>query len=215
MMTGGPKVIAVGGFSSDTGKTTLMCDLLRAFPGWEAIKTTRGHYRSCGKDPHVCCVSHLLNDEPVVRSGHDQTYTPGKDTGRYWDAGAADVHWLIATDTQVERGIKEVLQRVSSEGVFIEGNSFSEYVTVDAMIMTIRESQSNVKHSAKRALGKATALYVWRDLNPESHPHEVVATMLSVNDQLLARVSKIPCYTVETFSDLVHSLREVKHSAAA
>jgi molybdopterin-guanine dinucleotide biosynthesis protein len=215
MTTSGPKIIAVGGFSSDTGKTTLMCDVLRSFPGWEAIKTTRGHYRSCGKDPHACCVSHLLSDEPVIRSGRDQTYAPGKDTGRYWDAGATDVHWLIATDTQVERGIKEALLRVKSEGVLIEGNSFTEYVAVDALIIAIRESQNNVKRSAKRALSKATGLYVWRDLNPDSHPHEVVATMLRGNDELLAQVSRIPCYTAETLSDLVYSLRELKHSVAA
>src|SRR6188474_1285275 len=61
-----PRIIAVGGFTSNVGKTTLMCDLLRVFPGWEAIKTTRGHYRSCGKDPHACCVSHLLSDEPAA-----------------------------------------------------------------------------------------------------------------------------------------------------
>ena len=102
-----------------------MCELLRAFPGWEAIKTTRGHYRSCGKDPKACCVSHLLSDEPVLRSGREQTYAPGKDTGRYWDAGAANVHWLIASEEQIEPGIKLALQQVRSEGVFIEGNSFT------------------------------------------------------------------------------------------
>ena len=47
---------------------------IKAFPGWEAIKSTRGHYRSCGKDPAACCVSHLLSDHPLVRSGRDQTY---------------------------------------------------------------------------------------------------------------------------------------------
>jgi hypothetical protein len=39
-----PVIIAVSGFSSEVGKTTLMCDLLGAFPEWEAIKVTRGHY---------------------------------------------------------------------------------------------------------------------------------------------------------------------------
>jgi molybdopterin-guanine dinucleotide biosynthesis protein len=213
-MIGLPKVIAVGGFSSDTGKTTLMCDLLRAFPGWEAIKTTRGHYRSCGKDPHTCCVSHLLSDEPVIRSGHQETYAPGKDTGRYWDAGAANVHWLIATDNQVDRGIKEALQRVTSKGVFIEGNSFSEYVAVDAMIMMVRESQTSVKRSAKRALLNATALFVWPDVYEDSPPSKIVTTMLGGNDDLLARVAKTPCYTAESFSDLVFSLRQLERSAA-
>ncbi len=214
-MTGIPKVIAVGGFSSDTGKTTLMCDLLRSFPGWEAIKTTQGHYRSCGKDPHTCCVSHLLSDEPIIRSGHEQTYTPGKDTGRYWDAGAANVHWLIATDNQIDRGIKQALQRVTSEGVFIEGNSFSEYVAVDAMIMVVRESQTSVKRSAKRALSDTTAFFVWRDVHLASQPKEIVATMLSGNDELLARAANIPCYTSDSFYDLVLSLRKLLRLAAA
>jgi hypothetical protein len=76
-----PIVVGVGGFTSEVGKTTLLCELLHAFPGWEAIKTTRGHYRSCGKDPHACCVSDLLEDEPVIRSGRELTYAAGKDTG--------------------------------------------------------------------------------------------------------------------------------------
>ena len=111
------KKIGVGGFASNTGKTTLVCELLRAFPGWEAIKVTRGHYRSCGKDAHACCVSHLLSDEPLVLSERARTDAAGKDTGRYWEAGASDVHWVVATDRQVERGIKEALGRVASRGV--------------------------------------------------------------------------------------------------
>src|SRR5918996_5703515 len=103
--------IAISGTSSESGKTTLMCHLLRDLGGWEAIKVTRGHYRSCGKDPKACCVSHLLSDQPLVRSGRVENYTAGKDTARYWDAGAANVHWVIATDDQVEAGIKEALNR--------------------------------------------------------------------------------------------------------
>ena len=58
----------------------------------------------------------MLSDEPVIRSGHKETYAPGKDTGRYWDAGATNVHWLIATDDQVEEGIKQALAMVKSPG---------------------------------------------------------------------------------------------------
>ena len=153
-----PIVIGVGGFTSDVGKTTLMCELLRAFPGWEAIKTTRGHYRSCGKDPHACCVSHLLSEEPLVRSGREATYAFGKDTARYWDAGASNVHWLIATDDQVEKGIKEALARVRSRGVFIEGNSFSQFVKTDQFVM-VRSGSEKIKSSARAALAKATSIY--------------------------------------------------------
>ena len=155
-----PVVIGVGGFTSDVGKTTLMCELLRAFPGWEAIKTTRGHYRSCGKDPHACCVSHLLGDEPLVRSGREETYEAGKDTGRYWDAGASNVHWLIATDSQIEKGIREVLARVKSPGVFVEGNSFSQFVDTDYFVMVRRPGDDKIKSSARRALNNTNTIYV-------------------------------------------------------
>jgi molybdopterin-guanine dinucleotide biosynthesis protein len=131
-------VVAVSGFSSEVGKTTLMCELLRALPGWEAVKITRGHYRSCGKDPHACCVSHLLGDRPLIRSGRKESYAPGKDTGRYWDAGASNVHWVIVTDTQVKEGIGLALERVSAPGVLIEGNSFLEFVEVDFALMVAR-----------------------------------------------------------------------------
>jgi molybdopterin-guanine dinucleotide biosynthesis protein len=155
-----PVVIGVGGFTSEVGKTTLLCELLKAFPGWEAIKITRGHYRSCGKDPHACCVSHLLSEEPLVRSGRKETYEFGKDTGRYWDAGATNVHWLIATDSQVENGIKQALARVKAPGVFVEGNSFTEFVDTDHFIMVRQAGNDKIKSSARRALNKATAIYV-------------------------------------------------------
>ena len=155
-----PIIIGIGGFTSNVGKTTLLCELLKAFPGWEAIKTTRGHYRSCGKDPKACCVSHLLSEEPLVRSGRADTYTLGKDTGRYWDAGASNVHWLICTDNQVEEGIKLALAKVESPGVFVEGNSFTEFVNTDHFVMVRQAGNPKIKSSAKRLMNKASAIYV-------------------------------------------------------
>jgi hypothetical protein len=155
-----PTVIAVSGFSSEVGKTTLMCELLRAFPGWEAIKVTRGHYRSCGRDPDVCCVSDLLSDQPVIRSGRDQNYESGKDTGRFWDAGASNVHWVIVTDKQVEQGISEALARVNAPGVFIEGNSILDFFQADFAVMVSRASGGKIKSSARRVLSHCSAIYL-------------------------------------------------------
>jgi hypothetical protein len=156
----GPTIVAVSGLSSNTGKTTLMCDLLQCLPGWEAIKLTRGHYRSCGKDPHGCCVSDLIRDEPLIRSGREENYETGKDTGRFWDAGAAAVHWVIANDEQVEDGIIQALARVKSAGVMVEGNSFLDYVAADFAITCARAGENKLKTSARRTLAKADALYL-------------------------------------------------------
>jgi molybdopterin-guanine dinucleotide biosynthesis protein len=155
-----PTIVAVSGFSSNVGKTTLVCELLRMLPGWEAIKLTRGHYRSCGRDPAGCCVSDLLRDEPVVRSGRDSNYQIGKDTARFWDAGASNVHWVIVKDGQVAQGLNEALNRVEADGVIVEGNSFLEYVTADLAIMCARSEGGTIKGSARKAFARSDLLYL-------------------------------------------------------
>ena len=155
-----PAIVAVSGLSSNTGKTTLACELIKRLPGWEAIKLTRGHYRSCGKDPNGCCVSDLLRDEPLIRSGRESNYEKGKDTGRFWDAGAANVHWVIVGEDQVEQGIGLALARVESVGVIVEGNSFLDYVKADFAVTCARAGENKLKTSARRTLEKANALYL-------------------------------------------------------
>ena len=153
-------IVAVSGLSSNTGKTTLACELLARLPGWEAIKLTRGHYRSCGKDPNGCCVSDLIRDEPLLRSGRDANYESGKDTGRFWDAGATNVHWVIVGEDQVEAGIKQALSRVKSAGVVVEGNSFLDFVEADLAIICARAGENKMKSSARRTIEKADVLYL-------------------------------------------------------
>jgi molybdopterin-guanine dinucleotide biosynthesis protein len=155
-----PTIIAVSGLSSNTGKTTLVCGLVERLPGWEAIKLTRGHYRSCGKDPHGCCVSDLIRDEPLIRSGRAENYEAGKDTGRFWDAGASNVHWVIAGEDQVEDGIRQALSRVQSAGVIVEGNSFLDFVEANFAIICARAGENRMKTSARRTLAKADAIYL-------------------------------------------------------
>jgi molybdopterin-guanine dinucleotide biosynthesis protein len=210
-----PAIIGIGGFASNIGKTTLMCELLRMFPGWEAIKTTRGHYRSCGKDPHSCCVSHLLSDQPVIRSGREETYAPGKDTGRYWEAGAANVHWVIATEEQVGQGIHNALKRVHSEGVFIEGNSFSEFVAVDLMIMVARAAGAHIKKSARLALAKSSAFYVSGETNFKAGPDEREQFLKWLGSSNVTRSASPPSlYTWMNLPELVAHVQRVSSLAA-
>jgi molybdopterin-guanine dinucleotide biosynthesis protein len=208
--------VGVGGFASNTGKTTLMCELLAACPGWEAIKITRGHYRSCGKDPHACCVSHLLSEQPVLRSGRAETYTVGKDTGRYWDAGASNVHWLVVTDKQVEQGIKSALERVKAEGVFVEGTSFVGFVNVDLMLMTARVDgdAQKIKPSARRALAKTDALYLFDEGEDAGTTRARFAAWRTgtVEENL---TGAIPLYTRGDLPRLIERVREVHRGVAA
>jgi hypothetical protein len=157
---GKPFTVAVGGFASNAGKTTLICKLLEAFPGWEAIKLTRDHHLHRGRDPYLCCGGNPLLGAPVICSGRDQNYQSGKDSARLWDAGASNVHWVVSAEAQAERGIRLALERVRSSGVFLEGNSFLRFIDVDVAIMVARSDGGRIKSTALYALEKSDALFL-------------------------------------------------------
>jgi molybdopterin-guanine dinucleotide biosynthesis protein len=146
-------------------------------------------------------VSHLLGEEPVVRSGREQTYTPNKDTGRYWEAGAANVHWLIATDDQIEKGINQVLERVKTPTVIVEGNSFSRFVNPHYFVMVRRGDSEKIKKSAKDSLSRASAIY----LSAEGDDQSIVPQPPgSLRDQTLP-----PVYTRKELPELIAVLRTI------
>ncbi len=207
-----PAIIAVSGFSSEVGKTTLMCNLLRAFPGWEAIKVTRGHYRSCGKDPKSCCVSDLLSDEPVIHSGREGNYAPGKDTGRYWDAGAKNVHWVIVTDEQVERGIGQAVERVTAPGVFIEGNSILDFIKADFVLMVSRASGGKIKGSARRALSHSSAIYL-SNITEEGTDERQKFALWRQQSPIDKFIGDLPIYTLEDLPKLISQVQKIDVSA--
>lgn len=207
-----PVIVGIGGFTSEVGKTTLLCELLRAFPGWEAIKTTRGHYRSCGKDPHACCVSDLLDEEAVVHSGREFTYAPGKDTGLYWDSGAANVHWVIATDSQVESGINKALNGVQAPGVFIEGNSFTKFIEPDYFVMVMRTDDVRIKTTARAALDHVSAFYASGE--GEADDHAVMKTLRARKNYVGAN-GQLDVFTREQLPQLIASIRAASARAIA
>lgn len=185
------RLITVAGTASNTGKTTLVCELLRGLTPhepWEAIKLTRGHYRSCGKDPHTCCVSPLLGAEPLVRSGRAETYVAGKDTARYWEAGARNVHWVIATNEQVEAGMRQALARVRTGRVLIEGTSLLRFIQPEYALLVGDLEQPKMKASARQALraGWIDALYMAEPLCRTSLPVFSPATLAALVEQLRA-----------------------------
>jgi len=200
-----PVIAGIGGFTSNVGKTRLMCELLQRLRGWEAIKTTRGHYRSCGKDPEACCVSHLLTDEPVVRSGRAETYEANKDTGRYWDSGASNVHWVIAAAEQIEKGIHSALERVKAEGVLIEGNSFAKFVETDYFFIVARTDVTGIKSTARDVLPLATGVYL-SDAGAENIILRERLLSLYEKSPVGSLLQGIPTYTVGDIPHLIETI---------
>ena len=209
------RIITISGTSSNSGKTTLLCDLLRqlsATQRWEAVKLTRGHYRSCGKDPHACCVSDLLEEQATVRSGREATYTAGKDTARYWDAGAANVHWVIATDAQVETGIREALARVTAPNVLIEGTSVLNFVNTDFSVLVVGNDLSKPKASARRALieRKINALYLPAENTNSAKSETLFAELTKISPAIDRKwFDGLPVFSANDLSQLVAGIRSI------
>src|SRR6185295_1107435 len=120
--------------------------------------------------------------------------------------GASDVHWMIATDQQVEKGIKSAIERVRSPGVFIEGNSFTEYIEPDAFIMVVPAVGAKSKSSARRALNKISAIYLSREdgVEVEESLHQ-----LKKSAAVLSLPRDVPVYTEATLSQLIADLNKI------
>ncbi|MGA9770058.1 MAG: hypothetical protein WBV94_13530 [Blastocatellia bacterium] len=196
--------VSISGFSSEVGKTHILCELLRRNPGWEAIKITRGHYRSCGKNSDACCVSPMLGERPLVLSDPKQTRVPGKDTGRYWAAGAGNVHWVIGVAEQIEEGIKNAIERVEGEGVFIEGSSFLKHVDADYSIMVASPDIKDIKSSAVRVMPRMNAIIVNR-----AEPDPAVAEF--IRSRLLKRGATLGEVSIYFERDLSVVAAEIRH----
>ena len=149
----------------------------------------------------------------MIHSGRESTYAPGKDTGRYWDSGAANVHWVIATDAQVGDGTKQAIERVRAPGVFIEGNSFTEFVDPDFFVMVARPDDLRIKATARRALNRASAVYVSGETNSNAGDKQCLNEFLA-KFRPAGDGSGWPIFTVSQLPQLVSRLQELNVPAA-
>ena len=202
------KIVVIAGIASNVGKTTLACSLLERLSGWEAIKVTKGHYRSCGKDPHACCVSHLLSDRPLVLSDRRATEIPGKDTGRYWAAGASNVHWVVATRQGVDAGVREALGRVSENapGVIIEGTGVLRSLAVDLSVMVVPNEPRELKASAASVISSVDAIYVSGGRTGDASALEALARLLAARSVACELPPTLDESGIEALAAQVHAL---------
>jgi hypothetical protein len=155
-----------------------------------------------------------LSDEPVIRSGREQNYALGKDTGRYWDAGATNVHWVIVTDAQVELGIKQAVERVASPGVFIEGNSILDFIKADFVLMVSRASGGKIKGSARRALSHSSGIYL-SNITEEGTDERQKFALWRRHSGMNKFIGDLPIYTRQDLPELIAQVQKLDVTVTA
>ena len=141
-------IISICGAHAESGKTTVLCALLKSLHGWGALKVS----------PVALYTS--ITDDPNILS------RPGSDTALYFEAGAAGVVFLRARREDVPEDFPVAFQRLTGfHGVLIEGNSAIELCSPDIVIFTFGK-QEKLKETARPLLERADVI-VYRDAPPE------------------------------------------------
>ncbi len=151
------RVLVVGGHSRNIGKTSLVVDLIRAFPeaAWTAVKITQhghgifaGNVEDCGGSPTERVAT---LDEEHDRSTHT-------DTSRFLAAGAARALWLRVRHGRMEEALPLLRGQLERPGnVILESNTILQFLEPSLYLVVLDPSLEDFKSSARSALDRADA----------------------------------------------------------
>lgn len=173
-------VIGIGGGGSDSGKTTLACELLGRLVNWGAVKYTRtAIYSSIIDDPNI------LSQE-------------GKDTARFLYAGASSVFWVQSPPHELPEILALAVERLSYlDGIIVEGNSAIEVLSPDVVIFMSGDNPP--KESAMRTLSMSHVV-IFKGESPCGIPDGAKAFKSTQKDEVIEyiiglaeRKDKKPC----------------------
>lgn len=171
------RVLVIGGHSRSVGKTSLVVDLIRAFPqaAWTAVKITQYGHGVCSVHGEPCdCTP---RDHAVAL---DEEHDRGDrtDTSRFLVAGAARSLWLRTPQGKLAGGmlvLREALQ--GAENVIVESNAILQLLRPELYLVVLDASQSDFKATARRYLDRADA-YVFRSALTQSSWPDVSRALL-------------------------------------
>ncbi len=143
--------VIVGGERSGVGKTRLVEEILRNFPGWGAIKITRIRKNGCARDTSgECRLCSTFKGDWEIETQEEIILTPGKDTCRMRQAGAKRVVWLKAKNGFLKEGLAESLRYMKGlAGVVIEGTSARRVLKPDIFLFLKKDGSMRVEFNRR------------------------------------------------------------------
>lgn len=153
----GARLLVVGGHTRSIGKTSLVVDLIHAFPeaSWVAVKITQYGHGVCSiNGAHCGCApeEHPFSlDEEQDRSNHS-------DTSRFLVAGAARSLWLRSKQGRLAEALPLLRHALRGQGnAIIESNSLLQFIWPKLYLAVLDPAQADFKASARLFLDRADA----------------------------------------------------------
>jgi hypothetical protein len=169
------RVIVVGGHTRSIGKTQLVCDIIRAFPGtnWIAGKITQYGHGVCAQNGENC---DCAPDEHGYAISWERSAQTGTDSSRFLAAGAKRSFWLRTKQGFLAEGLpllRGALDEAAADSavdpptLILESNSVLQFVHPSLYFAVLDSRRDDFKDSARIVLDRADAL-VLREASGEA-----------------------------------------------
>ena len=148
-------LIIVGGQAKNVGKTTLICNILSAFPDvkWTAVKVSNHRHATESCD--------LLGEASGWRILQQNLGADYGDTGRFLKSGAARALLVQTDDHSLKEACSLLLQEIAmADAVIVESASAAEFLRHDLLLLLLDSEKSDFKTSASEQLDRADAFVI-------------------------------------------------------
>jgi len=139
----------------------------------------------------------------AVSSGRRETCLKTEDAGRYWNAGATNVHVVEAPNEELtDQALLEAVGRVAAPGVFIESNGFAQSLSPALILLVAPPDGSTLSPAARQAIKSVSAVYIHDPGGESERARQRFAFWLK--DSSISKLLKgIPVFTQDELPDLV------------
>jgi hypothetical protein len=167
------RLIVVGGHTRSIGKTQLVCDVIRAFPGteWIAGKITQYGHGVCARNGEDC---DCAPTEHVCALDWETQANTGTDSARFLEAGASRSFWLRTKQGYLAEGLpalrKAMEEQFENRAVIVESNSLMQFMRPSLYFAVIDPLKEDFKESAQIVLDRADALVLRGEIASEEPP---------------------------------------------
>jgi hypothetical protein len=146
------RLAVIGGQCRKVGKSSLVVDLIRAFPNWHwtAVKITPYAESGCPVNGANCgCAA----GEHTFAIREEKQRDGKADTMRYLGAGALRAIWVQTKEGQLSAALRALAAALApAESVIIESDAIVRHWQPDLFIMVLDPRKVDFKPSARQAL---------------------------------------------------------------